>query len=90
MDRKTRSKFILKMMILGPAHSVLLNFYQQRDRRTDVKAMSGHKTLALTMTWRLKRFLDRLHLIPTIDVVRWFLGGTAPIAQWLPLLFSLL
>ena len=58
---------------------VLLIPHQQGDRRLGIEALRGHKTLALAMVGRLKHFLDRLHLILTVNQVRRFLAWKIPI-----------
>lgn len=58
---------------------VLLIPQQQGDGRLGIEALRGHKTLALAMSGRLKRFLDRLHLILMVNWVRRFLAWTIPI-----------
>ena len=55
-------------------NSMLLIPHQQGDGWLGVEALRGHKTLALAMTRRLKRFLDRLHLILMVNRVRKFLA----------------
>ena len=63
--------------------------HQQGDNWLANGALKGHKTLAHAMTWRLRGFLSRLHLIRMNRRIHCLLCWVLIITHCLPLLAHL-